>query len=181
MRKDISNGEEYFEWLLSLIYNGLYPSSISYTKLLSYLYCTDFTYVIDRDRNRASDGAELRYRYIEDDPMADCSPDFLEQPCSVLEMMVGLALRCEETIMDDPSYGNRIRTWFWGMINNLGLGGQYDSDYDSKYVQEVIERFLNRDYAPNGKGGLFTIRHRDQDMRDVEIWYQLQYYLDEIV
>ena len=55
-----------------------------------------------------------------------------------------------------------------------------DNHYDETYVDEVITRFLDRDYQPNGKGGLFTIRHCDDDLREVEIWYQLCWYLDTI-
>ena len=39
---------------------------------------------------------------------------------------------------------------------------------------------LNRDYGRDGKGGLFTIEHCRYDMRDIEIWYQANWYLDNI-
>ena len=173
----------YFEWLLSHIYDGLYPESISYYKLLSYLHSREFTFLIDRDHNRAVDGVYLRYRFMQEENISQNSitDNFLVSPCSVLEMMTALALRCEETIMDDPHYGNRTKTWFWGMIVSLGLGDQYDDNFDYDKVSKIITKFLNREYAANGKGGLFTTRHRNQDMREVEIWYQLQYYLDELI
>jgi hypothetical protein len=96
-------------------------------------------------------------------------------------MMVALALACEEDIMDNTSYGNRTGQWFWGMIVNLGLGSMTDGRYDERRVDEIIDRFLDRDYEPNGEGGLFTIRHCDRDLRDVEIWHQLCWYLDSII
>ena len=92
--------------------------------------------------------------------------------------MIALAIRCEENIMDDTSYGDRTAQWFWGMITSLGLGDQTDSRIDYIYVDDVIKRFLDRDYEPNGKGGLFTIKNCRQDLRKVEIWYQLCWYLD---
>ena len=92
--------------------------------------------------------------------------------------MVALALRCEETIMDDPTLGNRTGQWFWGMITSLGLGSMSDDKYDKAYVNAIISRFLSRDYEPNGKGGLFTVKNCEQDMRDIEIWHQ---YLNSIV
>jgi hypothetical protein len=95
-------------------------------------------------------------------------------------MMTALAVRCEETIMDDALFGNRTGQWFWGMIHNLGLSPMTDSNFDKEYVDEVITRFLNREYEPNGKGGLFTVRHCNRDMRTVEIWCQLSWYLDSI-
>jgi hypothetical protein len=95
-------------------------------------------------------------------------------------MMVALAVRCEEDMMYDPDYGDRTAQWFWGMVRSLGLGGMMDSVYDPDRVEAVIQRFLNRDYEPNGKGGLFTLRHAPFDARKVDIWYQLCWYLDEL-
>ena len=39
--------------------------------------------------------------------------------CSVLEMMVALAICCEETYMDNPNIGNRTGQWFWNMVKNI--------------------------------------------------------------
>ena len=103
------------------------------------------------------------------------------QPCSVLEMMIALAIRCEEHIMDDPDVGNRTGQWFWNMIMNLGLGSMTDDQFDKRYAEQVIERFLNREYEQDGEGGLFTVKHCKHDLRTVEIWYQMCWYLDEIV
>ena len=104
-----------------------------------------------------------------------------DSPCSVLEMMTALAVRCEEHIMTDPDVGNRTGQWFWQMITNLGLGDMTDSKFDRKYVDLVIQRFLDRTYEPDGKGGLFTIEHCPYDLRTVEIWYQLCWYLDKLI
>jgi hypothetical protein len=96
-------------------------------------------------------------------------------------MMVALSIRCEENIMDDPIVGDRTRQWFWDMIVNLGLGSMYDKNYDEWFIDKTINRFLDRQYEPNGKGGLFTVRNCKHDMRLFEIWYQLCWYLDTIV
>ena len=103
-----------------------------------------------------------------------------DDPCSVLEMMIALAIRCEENIMDNPEVGDRTGQWFWGMIANLGLGAMYNSRFDREYVDETIARFLNRDYDPDGKGGLFRVKNCDHDMRDMEIIDQLFRYLNSI-
>lgn len=78
--------------------------------------------------------------------------------------------------MDDPDIGNRTGQWFWDMIVSLGLGSMDDSKFDKAYAIDVIRRFLNRDYERDGKGGLFTIEHCRYDMRDIEIWYQANWY-----
>lgn len=174
----------YYEWLSKLVCENRYSKRTSYSKLLMRLHSIEFRYLLPRDQNRAEDGISLRWRFIcelDDSEHYDHYNNMLadlDGPCSVLEMMISLATHCED-IMDDTSVGDRTGQWFWGMIRNLGLGSMYDSRYDREYVDETIERFLNREYRPDGKGGLFTIRNCDRDLRDVEIWHQLCWYLDD--
>lgn len=174
----------YFEWLCDLVYGERYSKQVSYDKLLTYLHCTEFTYLIPLDENRAEDGIEMRYRYalaLGYDPLDTFEiTNMLSGPCSVLEMMIALALRCEEETMDDAAMGNRSGQWFWGMIVNLGLGSMTDKRFDRDFVKESVDRFLKREYDPDGSGGLFTVRDCHRDLREVEIWYQLNWYLDSI-
>ena len=142
-----------------------------------------FEYSLEMDENRADDGIRLRRRYAFEIGYEDNTrfiTDRLRGPCSVLEMMAALAIRCEEDIMDDSEIGDRTGQWFWGMVRNLDLGTMSDDRFDERRVREAITRFLNRDYEPNGEGGLFTVRHHTQDLRDVEIWRQMLWYLDTI-
>lgn len=170
--------ERYFDWLCDLICKDRFANQNSFYRLLSYLYDTEFRYSMSRDSNRAEDGIDLRRRFLYD--YVDDVDMTIEHPCSVLEMMVALAIRCEECIMDDADKGDRTGQWFWTMITNLGLGSMTDDRFDERCVDDVIERFLNREYEPNGRGGLFYIRNCDQDLRSVEIWYQLCWYLNSI-
>lgn len=169
-----NNERLYQKWLCDIVCNGLFSKAISYDRLLSYLSHREFTIIIPNDINRAEDGVDLRLRY----QMITDGYVSRRKPCSVLEMMIALAIRCEETIMDNPAYGDRTAQWFWSMIKNLGLYSMTDNVFDVKYVESVIDRFLNRDYAPNGEGGLFKINNCKRDLRDVEIWHQLCWYLD---
>lgn len=172
--------QEYFEWMYDLVCGSRYSTHNSYYKLLSYLHRVEFTYIIKKDANRAEDGIDLRRVFSLENDIDDIS-DLLDGPCSVLEMMIALSIRCEESIMDDPSFGNRTAQWFWRMIVNLGLGSMTDIHFDIDYAEDVIVKFLNRDYKPDGRGGLFVVKNSEYDMRDIEIWYQLCYYLDSIV
>lgn len=170
---------EYFEWLCELINNKRFSKRVSYRKLLMHLHNIEFTWFIPHDDNRADDGIQLRRRYclVQEDPTLR---KYLQGSCSVLEMMVALAVRCEEWIMDDAQMGNRTGQWFWGMVHNLGLSPMTDSKFDREFVDNVIARFLNRDYEPDGTGGLFTVKHCEYDLREVEIWCQLSWYLGSI-
>ena len=171
--------DEYFEWLCELIDSKRFSKRVSYRKLLMRLHDIEFTWFIPKDDNRADDGIQLRRRFalVRNDISLQ---RYLQGPCSVLEMMVALAVRCEEYIMDDAQMGNRTGQWFWGMIHNLGLSPMTDSKFDKNFVDDAIARLLNREYEPDGKGGLFTVKHCNHDMRTVEIWWQLSWYLGSI-
>jgi hypothetical protein len=92
-------------------------------------------------------------------------------------MLIALANRCEEHIMDDPDIGNRTGEWFWNMIENLDLISMTDIRFDRLHVEDVMRRFLNRQYDPDGRGGLFTIDNCRHDLRNVESWYQMCWHL----
>lgn len=172
--------DEYFEWLCDKIIN---ESGVKYSKLMSYLFDTIFTPMMEMDENRAEDGKNLRRRFeIENHVPRDLVLNLFrsETSCSMLEMMVALAIRCEETIMTDDEFGDRTGTWFWNMIVSLGLGTMNDSRFDERYINIVLDRFMNRQYKRNGEGGLFTIDGIKRDMRNVEIWYQMCWYLDSL-
>lgn len=172
--------QRYFDWLYKMVCEGRFAKDISYEKLLSHLHSTEFNYIIPNDENRAADGIDLRRRFGTECDCLDIS-NYVKGPCSVLEMIVALANRCEETIMDDPSIGNRTGQWFWNMIMSLGLGSMTDDIYNDKNVSKILDKFLNRQYEADGKGGLFTIPNCERDLREVEIWYIMCWYLDRIV
>lgn len=174
--------EKYYQWLVSLVSDDYH--SKYYTKLLEKLYSTEFTWTMAMDKNRATDGIDLRVRFADENELLleeNLYP--LDGPCTVLEMMVALSLRCEETIMGDADFGDRTGDWFWGMVRNLGLQQMDNYNYDELKVNIAVQRLLNRAYQKNGEGGLFTVRdYRDwtDDLRNVDIWYQMLWYLDEI-
>ena len=170
---------KYFEWLCSFV--KPFVLNRSYRFLMLHLFRTDFYAVIPMDENRASDGIELRYRFGREKRirMSDIANVLDVKDCSVLEMMVALSLRCEEQIVDEPDVGDRTRKLFWSMINNLGLNRMDDDSYDSFEVEDRLDIFLNREYKPDGTGGLFKLRRTRHDLRNVEIWYQMMWYLSE--
>ena len=133
------------------------------------------------DSNRFEDGIALRYRFgVEKDINESIIATYLDtRPCSVLEMMCALALRCEEHIMSDPDEGNRTGVWFWGMIHSLGLDNMTNAHYDYAFVKRKIGNFLEHRYLRNGKYGLFTVEGSPYDMRQIEIWEQLMLYLNQ--
>lgn len=174
--------DSYFDWMYFLVCNGRPSKRKSYRKLFEHLHSRPFTYIIEMDSNREIDGIDLRYRfaYEKDYDYRMVAAYLDDRQCSILEMMVALSLRCEEHIMDNPEIGNRIGQWFWSMIENLGLSDMSDSKFNKRYTDQVLDRLLKREYERNGEGGLFTVNHRPIDLRTVEIWYQMCWYLNEL-
>lgn len=178
---------KYFDWLYQIATDDMFASDIFYRRLLMELHSIPFEIRIPNDKNRAEDGLALRFRFgleeRQDFNQADLIAERISEDidkCTVLEMMVGLALRCEETIMDNPQIGDRSTFWFWKMVSNLHLSDMTDERFDRKYVDERIDILLDRTYGYDGDGGLFTVPNTKKNMRDVEIWIQLLMYLDTI-
>lgn len=176
MRPCVDAQEAYLQWIVWLVYNQGRMGRCSWERLFRLLHETEFTYILDMDENRARDGLELRRRFEKE---RGCTlPD---APCSVLEMMAALAKRCEDHIMDDPVIGNRTGEWFFVMIDSLGLGGMDDARFDEACARDILAHFLSRAYAPDGHGGLCVLPNPPRDLRQVDIWYQMMWYLSRLV
>jgi len=175
MTMNLSRSTKYFKSICNLVYEDRY-NEIGYRRLFEYLYSRDFYWseYIPMDRNRALDGIDLRYKY-------GCSNDILQEPCSVLEMLIALSLRLENQIMTDYDSGDRTGQWFWTMITNLGLSRLDDNNFDISTAEWCVDRFLDREYEPDGsEGGLFVLERPFDDLRNVEIWMQANWYLGEM-
>lgn len=164
--------KEYFLALSDLV--GADNGDVSYRLLLRDLWLTNFYSILKKDLNREDDGLILREKIMGDDS------DYITGPCSLLEMLIGLAERMDE-IMYDPDSGDGVSRWFWEMIENLGLDEMSDDHYNTKIVENHLRMLLERTYDSDGMGSLFPLEYPDYniDQRDVEIWYQMQNYLNE--
>lgn len=171
---------DYFTWMYNMVCT---VTEMTYYDLFGYLNSVEFVPLLSMDANRADDGLGLRYKFGRERGISreDIADAFYGVPCSVLEMMVALANRCEETIMKNPEYGDRTSVWFWTMINTLGLSDMYDGNFQALKASHIMYIFMNRLYDKDGSGGLFKIDSNTKDMRETEIWYQMYYYLDELL
>jgi len=176
----------YFDWLFKKVTSSS-PIRKRYKKLLKYLFERDFYWSIPLDENRCFDALNLREEFFDEFvdiyypiSVEEIEDNFKPNSCNLFEMMVALALRIELDIIGNQNYGN-YEVWFWRMINNLGLYTMDDHNFDREMVSKVIDIFLNRKYEPDGEGNIFYIRGDSRDMREVEIWCQLCWYVDYIL
>ena len=167
---------DYFDWLYFMVIPN--PNKNHYRKLLSALHSIEFRYFVDYDENRASDGENLRWYYVNDGG----NDEILrwKEPCTVLEMLIALAINADKMI-GDPDGERYLKDWFHKMLDNLDLAWMDDTRYDKKYVNERVTMFLDRTYEPDGNGNIIYIPDCQADLRKVEIWWQMCWYLDSIL
>lgn len=169
--------DRYFEWLYSQIgsVRSRNPAR-SYWKLAKKLYITEFVWLVANDDNRVEDGKELRLEFVNEQGSDGINPTWMDLGCSMLEMLIALSRRV--AFLADKEPGD----WFWIFIQNLDLDSYNDTRFTphrEQIVEEVLERFIYRNYFPDGIGGLFPMDNPTEDQRKVELWHQLSAYLLE--
>lgn len=167
--------EEYYDYLLDIIDFRL-PEHRKFGKLLEFLFSTKFIWIHPMDENRLNDGLYLRREFLFDFGL-DVNRDLWDDPGNVLEVLTAFSKRVEIEITGEPGNDNLGR-WFWEMLENLGVLYS-DYEFDSRIVGQKVEKWLCRKFGENGKGGILPLRKTTRDQRDVEMWYQMQEYLNE--
>lgn len=171
----------YYRFLLEEIHADPDGEYYNYTELLNRLWETPFTCRNDRDVNRIADGKWLRYEYAYQTglPYSIVEESSLSvKQCSILEMMVALAKKMEDSLLDNW-IEKRIHVWFWRMIGSLGLESYTDWHWRVDEVDYILDNFLNLRYSADGQGSLFTIYEIGYDARAHEIWEQMQRWVYE--
>lgn len=164
--------EDYYQWLVGLL--GDDDLRCNYQKLLHQLFSTDFYWSVSFDSNRAGDGLYLREVFTKETGIQL----YLDDHCSVLEMMIALAMRCEDVIYD-PDIQDSVYETFMDMLCNLELDFMDDNNYDEAHVAKILDDFMCRKYDFNGHGGLFCVLFSPEDFRKKDLWWQANMYLDE--
>lgn len=180
---------EYFIYICNLVGIEEPNRDTTYWFLAKRLNSIEFYWTVPNDDNRATDGKNLRMRWLDifenengRSVDSDTAGEVVSGPCTVLEMMIGLAIRCETDIMMDDDEGDRTKQWFWEMIRNLGLEDCSDDHISQKMGDTInysIQIALEREYDRYGHGGFWPLKWTKKDQRKVEIWYQMCAYLEE--
>lgn len=169
--------ELYLQWLYTQVANArLKNPARTYWNVFRQLYRTEFVWIVGNDDNRIEDAKELRYEFLEANPHISPDANWMDEGAAILEVLIALSRRLSFAAERASS-----AQWFWELLRNVEV------DYpDSEYVMDVptdvaykLNVLNSRTYASNGKGGLFPLERTDTDQRQVEIWYQMQYYLIE--
>lgn len=170
----------YFKWLSALVFPNE-EIQRNYIGLLNLLY--EIRYVwnpnIPLDENRYIDGINLResFSYKSKIP-SDIVKNSIQGPCNILEMICALGIRIDNDIMA-TYYTGYDHGYFWiqKMLKNLNILQYDDSNFDENAIRVKINDFLQRRYSENGFGGLFYVLNSEKDMRSMNIWDQMCYYI----
>lgn len=170
----------YYEWLISQI--AVPSPNKTFLDLFELMHNTEFVWIVPNDDNRIQDGLDLRGEFMNETANVSQREIILfsqnmNKGATVLEVLIGLSKRVAFTA------GGEAYDWAWKLIKNLRLNKLCDPFDDSKTVRtmKILEDLIWRTYERNGQGGFFPVKHSMDDQTKVEIWYQMNTYVNEML
>lgn len=178
--------EGYIRWLYEKVGLGTREYG-DYWRVIKRLFKRKFISLVKNDDNRISDALALRRQFEDEYGYREGTVDNIFGDftgCTMLEMMVAFAMRIQSDIMWDPDNEDRTPFWFWSMLRNAGLDLKACQDgYFGKdqliYLENLLDRVINRTYTKTGNGSFFPVFKCRKDMRKTELWYQMQFWIGE--
>jgi hypothetical protein len=176
--------EQYWAWLYDQIFDVRDAVGDenwrSFTQLTRTMHNIEFKALVDYDENRIADAVGFRNNYNRLWPSEGLAlSDLMEPDATIFEVLFGLAKRADDMI---PM---TVAAWFRCFIENLGLA-HYNDEYCMRRVVapavRILNRFNDRTYKKDGRGGIFPLKKLPTgvlDMTDVELWYQMGYWMTE--
>lgn len=195
---------DYYEFLITRAYHyksacmqsfGLtqyVEGSNTHDKVLELLYLTPFKVINPKDGNRVSDALSAREDWMVTHFFGRSSSASVRNKVhaekmygwapNCLEILLYLAERLESTFTGESGLAQMELTaqWFWLMLRNIGLAQIGDDVYTPTVAKEILDRWIFLEYQPDGTGGCFILNDHG-DMRQIEIWYQAQWYYASIL
>lgn len=163
--------QPYYEWLISQIE---IPKTFrkTFDQLFEHLHEVEFVWMVLGDDNRVQDAKDLRTEFKNRYGRTD-----FKEYVSVLEVMIAVS-RIVEFVA-----GGVAAEWAWRLIDNLGLNHFHDplTRRNLERIDEILEALIWRTYERNGQGGFFPLIFPKEDQTKIEIWYQLNAYVNEII
>lgn len=159
----------YFDWLCAKVKTDV---TAGYLELFRIMHSHEFIAINGSDENRIEDAREFRELFLMEFQLDGTS--WLGENCSVFEILIAFSERAAFQIPISP------KDWFWQFVSNLGLENYSRASFkDRDDIHDILNRFVMREYKPNGDGGLFPLRRPKHDQREVEIWYQFCEYVED--
>jgi hypothetical protein len=167
--------EDYLRWLEPQLRDEHGNPSDTYWDLLNVMFGKEFKPVHPMDENRMGDGLDLRVEFAREQGIRT---NALQNagPCSFLEVLIGLSRRLAFFT------GGEAAGWAWQLLGHLELQRMSDplTRPKQRKTQEIMDAVINRDYAPDGMGSFFPLAWPEDDMTQIELWYQMSAYVGEL-
>lgn len=169
--------DDYFDYIFDYLSDCGVGDEYSYRELLWILWTTEFRVLVPMDENRVKNALYLREHLAEEAGLGDIDDNF----CSVLDILVHLADKMAFNLDHLEEKETGLRCYFWEMIENFGFGECFDggSDWDVEEILGVLDRWMEREYGTFGNETPYPIRHRVRNYRKLELWDQMQIYIEE--
>ena len=162
---------EYYIWLLKHVHFN----DNRYDLLMQQLFDSPFEVILDRDVNRIDDCLSLRGQFFYE---IGVNGDFSNKKPCILELLISLAIRIDNEYLGNPD-DPHPEFMFWEMICNLKLDKFDNSHYNCDEIYKILGIFVGRQYDFCGRGGIFPVKSRVSDQRELEIVSQMKAYLSE--
>lgn len=161
---------DYYTWLISQIN---IPTEKSYGDLFDRMHNLEFVWTVPNDDNRVQDGLDLRPEFM---GRSQGQGNLALAGVTLLEVLVSLSRRVAFTAGGDE------RDWAWRLIKNLKLNKMSDplTTENADRVEVILEALIWRTYHHDGRGGFFPLKQPKEDQTKVEIWYQMNAYVNEM-
>jgi hypothetical protein len=166
--------EDYVVWLAPQIRDD--GRHEEFWELIQLMQAKPFEWTVPRDDNRVQDGIDLRSEFCYENRLPHTALNDLGPRASFLEVLIGLSRRVSFAA-GDPAPG-----WAWTLIQNIELHRMTDplSPRQVQRANEIMDAVIWRNYRPDGGGGFFPLTGSDEDQTQVELWYQMAAYVEEI-
>lgn len=167
--------ENYLRWLESQIRDEHGNANKTYWDLMRLMFEKEFVWSVPHDDNRVADGLDLRADFCYDHNMPINSLSYMG-PASFLEVLVALSRRMAFAA------GGHPHGWAWHFLSNLELHRMPDplSNRKAKQANVIMDVCMHRTYSPDGVGGFFPLAWSDDDQTQIELWYQMAAYINEL-
>lgn len=168
---------DYFEYILEYLDGDGEGNSSSYCQLLDILFNYEFKIIVEMDYNRVKNALYLRDYLAEEADLEVIDDDY----CSVLDILVHLADRMAFNVDCLNEHETGLKCYFWEMIENFGFEECTDENknWSEVGVFEVLDRWVCRKYDDKGSNTPYPIRHKMQKYQKMELWDQMQIYIEE--
>lgn len=165
---------EYLLWLQNQLKDEWAPTG-SYWGLVNLMFDKEFTWFVDHDDNRVVDALDLRVEFAHETRWRRTQVNRLG-PCSFLEVVIGLSRRLAFIAGGEPP------GWAWQLLTNLELHKCLDplSTRKINSINRTMDVCIQRRYSPDGQGGFFPLSWPDGDQTQIELWYQMNAYAEEM-